>query len=143
MFAEAIGRRGLAAGLILALCACATTERTHGVKPAGFLRDYSQLETGRSGQALLVYLNPSADFSQYNTYNFFTDAGPDSTSYRGLFTQYMVTAIDREMQKRGYSKSNAPDLLVNFNANFQDKTKQTNVPTKNQMLKMATITDCQ
>jgi len=69
------------------------------------------------------------DFSQYRTYNFFADAGPDSTNYKSLFTQYMTTAIEREMEKRGYQKSENPDLLVNFNANFQDKTKVTTSPS--------------
>ncbi len=73
--------------------------------------------------------DPTVDFSAYKSYNFFADAGPDSTSYQGLFTQYMVIAIDREMQSRGYQKSDDPDLLVNFNANFQDKTKVTTTPS--------------
>jgi len=72
--------------------------------------------------------DPGVDFSKFKTYNFFSDAGPDDTSYQSLFTQYMIAAIDREMQGRGYQKSDSPDLLVNFNANFQDKTKVTTTP---------------
>ena len=71
----------------------------------------------------------AVDFSQYRTYNFFSDAGPDSKNYKSLFTQYMTTAIEQEMEKRGYQKSANPDLLVNFNANFQDKTKVTTSPS--------------
>ena len=71
----------------------------------------------------------AVDFSQYRTYNFFSDAGPDSTNYKSLFTQYMTTAIEREMEMRGYQKSANPDLLVNFNANFTDKTKVTTSPS--------------
>jgi hypothetical protein len=70
-----------------------------------------------------------ADFSQYRTYNFFSDAGADGQNYQSLFTQYMITAIEREMESRGYQKSAQPDLLVNFNANFQDKTKVTTSPS--------------
>ena len=73
--------------------------------------------------------DPTADFGQYKTYNFYADAGPDNTNYQGLFTQYMVVAIDREMQSRGYQKTDDPDLFVNFNANFQDKTKVTTSPS--------------
>lgn len=36
--------------------------------------------------------DPTADFSQYNTYNFFADAGPEQTNYQSFFSQYMVTA---------------------------------------------------
>jgi len=71
----------------------------------------------------------TVDFSQYNTYNFYEGAGPESDSYQSLFSQYMVTAINKEMQDRGYTLSDAPDLLVNFNANLQDKTKVTTSPS--------------
>jgi hypothetical protein len=67
----------------------------------------------------------TADFASYETYNFIQDAGPDTGNYDSLFTQYMVTAIDIEMQNRGYTKASNPDLLVNFNAVLQDKTKVT------------------
>jgi len=50
-------------------------------------------------------------------------AGPDHDSYQSFFSQYMVAAITIEMEKRGYTKSDDPDLLVNFNAVLEDKTK--------------------
>ena len=37
----------------------------------------------------------------------------------------MLEAITIEMDKRGYSKSDNPDLLVDFNAYIQDQTKVT------------------
>jgi hypothetical protein len=70
----------------------------------------------------------TADFGQYRTYNFYSDAGPEDTNYQSLFSQYMTTAIEREMDARGYEKSDDPDLLVNFNARLQDKTKVTSSP---------------
>jgi len=73
--------------------------------------------------------DPTADFSQYKTYNFFADAGPEQTNYQSFFSQYMVAAISREMDSRGYMKSNDPDLLVNFNAMLQEKTKVTTTPS--------------
>ena len=73
--------------------------------------------------------DPSADFSQYKTYNFFADAGPEQTNYQSFFSQYMVAAISREMDSRGYVRSNDPDLLVNFNAMLQEKTKVTTTPS--------------
>lgn len=71
----------------------------------------------------------SVDFSQYKTYNYIEGAGPNSDNYQSLFSQYMVTAIDKEMAARGYTLSDTPDLLVNFNANLQDKTKVTTSPS--------------
>ena len=71
----------------------------------------------------------TVDFGQYTTYNFYEGAGPDTDNYQSLFSQYMVRAIDIEMQKRGYRKvDNDPDLLVNFNAILQEKTKVTTTP---------------
>jgi len=73
--------------------------------------------------------DPTADFSQYNTYNFFSDAGPEDTNYQSFFSQYMIGAITIEMDKRGYVKSNDPDLLVNFNAILQEKTDVRTTPS--------------
>ena len=60
------------------------------------------------------------------------DVGISSTTlvlttrvYESLFTKYMLEAIEIEMNQRGYTKSDNPQLLVNFNAVVQDKTKVT------------------
>jgi uncharacterized protein DUF4136 len=82
-----------------------------------------------SGPQIDSAYDQGIDFGQYKTYNFFSDAGPDNTNYKSLFTQYMIAAIDREMRSRGYQKADDPDLLVNFNANFEDKTKVTTSPS--------------
>ena len=80
-----------------------------------------------SGSLRSAY-DDSSDFSQYNTYNFYEGAGPETTQYQSLFSQYMVTAITKEMETRGYTMSNDPDILVNFNARLEDKTKVTTSP---------------
>ena len=78
-----------------------------------------------SGPKILYDYDRSANFGAYRTYNFMEDAGPDTGDYQSFFTRYMIDAITIEMEKRGYTKSDNPDLLVNFNANLQDKTKVT------------------
>lgn len=60
-----------------------------------------------------------ADFGSYRTYNFIASGG--GQEYRSLFNKYMTEAISIEMEKRGYVRSDDPDLLVNFNAILQDK----------------------
>ena len=45
---------------------CATTRQARRVETSGFLEDYSQLQVGKPGEALLVYINPEADFSAYD-----------------------------------------------------------------------------
>jgi len=85
---------------------------------------------GCSSQAKLRSdYDDSIDFANYTTYNYFADAGPDDSNYQSLFTQYMIEAIDTEMQNRGYTLSTTPDLLVNFNIQVQDKTKVTTSPS--------------
>ena len=84
--------------------------------------------SGCAGDPIRSDYDPTADFSQYNTYNFFADAGPEDTNYQSFFSQYMVAAITREMEMRGYTKSNDPDLLVNFNAILQEKTDVRTTP---------------
>jgi hypothetical protein len=86
--------------------------------------------TGCSSQSKLrSAYDDTLDFGQYSTYNFYSDPGPDESEYQSLFTQYMIAAIDKEMQARGYTISDAPDLLVNFNIQVQDKTKVTTSPS--------------
>jgi hypothetical protein len=82
-----------------------------------------------SGGNILADYDKAADFGSYKTYNFYEGAGPDHDGYNSFFSQYMVNAITIEMEKRGYTKSDNPDLLVNFNANLQDKTKVTTTPS--------------
>ncbi len=82
-----------------------------------------------SGPDLRSDYDRSANFAEYETYNFFDDAGPGGSNYQDLFSQYAEAAIDKEMQARGYRKTQTdPDLLINFNAILQDKTKVTTSP---------------
>ncbi|MDH4107799.1 MAG: DUF4136 domain-containing protein [Gammaproteobacteria bacterium] len=81
-----------------------------------------------SGGKIRSDFDKTVDFSDYRTYNFFADAGPDTSGYQSLFSQYMTKAIDREMVARGYQKSDDPDLLINFNARLEDKTKVSTSP---------------
>jgi uncharacterized protein DUF4136 len=76
-----------------------------------------------SGPSILSDYDHSAPFDSYTTYNFMEGAGPDDDNYQSFFSRYVIEAITIEMENRGYTKSDDPDLLVNFNANLQDKTK--------------------
>ena len=78
-----------------------------------------------SGPDVMSDYDRDAPFGTYKTYNFMEGAGPGGSDYQSFFSQYMVTAITIEMEQRGYVKSDNPDLLVNFNAILQDKTKVT------------------
>jgi len=86
------------------------------------------LAAGCSSNKIRSDYDPTADFSQYRTYNFFEGAGPEDTNYQSFFSRYMVAAISREMEARGYVKSDDPDLLVNFNAILEEKTNVRTTP---------------
>jgi hypothetical protein len=81
-----------------------------------------------SGPDLRSDYDKTVDFSQYKTYDFFPNAGPGTGEYQSLFSKYVKDAVIKEMEARGYTRSNNPDLLLNFNANLQDKTKVTTSP---------------
>ena len=57
------------------------------------------------------------------------DAGPNIESYEGFFAQYVKEAVGIEMEKRGYSRSDTPDLLVNFNLQTEEKTQISTTPS--------------
>jgi len=86
---------------------------------------FASLAGCSTGGSLRSDYDRGADFGSYRTWDFMKNAGPDYAGYESLFTQYMLEAITIEMNKRGYTKSGSPDLLVDFNAFVQDQTKVT------------------
>jgi len=74
-----------------------------------------------SGPDIMSDYDSGANFGDYNTYNFVEGAGPDYGNYQSFFTKHVIAAVTIEMEKRGYTKSDDPDLLVNFNATLDDK----------------------
>ena len=51
--------------VVISPIGCAETQQARETRTAGFLEDYSILRKGAEGEALLVYHNSQADFSQY------------------------------------------------------------------------------
>jgi hypothetical protein len=76
-----------------------------------------------SGPDILVDYDHDAPFGSYNTYNFMEGAGPDHDNYQSFFSKYVIEAVTIEMESRGYTKSDDPDLLINFNANLEESIK--------------------
>jgi Domain of unknown function (DUF4136) len=102
--------------------------RIHRLLTAGVAISAIALSACSSASKIRSDYDKNADFGTYRTYAFIEGAGPHGEGYQSLFTQYMIAAITVEMEKRGYVKSNNPDLLINFNAVLQDKTKVTQSP---------------
>ncbi len=89
----------LIAGAAIALSACATAPRVYSSQ------------------------KPNVDFASYATYGYVAELGTDEPGApQSLLTQYLVAAVDREMQAAGfqYVEEDA-DLLVNFYVETRDR----------------------
>lgn len=67
----------------------------------------------------------TVDFSGYQTFNFYNPMGIEGANYSSILGQMFRDAITREMELRGYTLSDSPDLLMNVSARLDDKTKVT------------------
>lgn len=66
---------------------------------------------------------PETNFSQYKTFAYFKQ-GIDEAKISELDKKRILNAIDNEMQRKGFEKSQTPDLMVNI---FTDSKEQVNV----------------
>jgi hypothetical protein len=78
-----------------------------------------------SGPKIQSDYDHTADFSQYRTYAFFNPMGIENPSYSSIYGSIFRDAISKEMESRGYSVSDNPDLLINVSGRLQDKTQVT------------------
>lgn len=53
------------------------------------------------------------NFSSYKTYNFY-EKGLEKLELNGIDKKRMLAAVDAEMQAKGFTKAEKPDLLVNL-----------------------------
>ena len=81
-----------------------------------------------SGPDIRSDYDRAANFGAYSTYNFVKGAGPDYEGYESLFTKFVIQAVTIEMENRGYTKSDNPDLFINFGARLDDKIDVTTSP---------------
>ena len=70
----------------------------------------------------------SADFARYRTFGFVTPVGADSTEFKSLAVQTMQAAATRQMELRGYTRSDTPDLVINFTGKIEEKADVESVP---------------
>lgn len=67
----------------------------------------------------------TVDFGQYKTYAFFNPMGIENPNYSSIYGSIFREAISKEMESRGYTMSDNPDLLINVSGRLEDKTKVT------------------
>jgi len=69
--------------------------------------------------------DPSADFSQYQSYNFFDPMGIEGGYNSPIFGEHFRAAISREMGQRRYRKTDDAGLMVNVTIRSDDRVKMT------------------
>ncbi len=67
--------------------------------------------------------DPAADFSRYQSYDFFDPMGVEGGYNSPIFGEHFRAAISREMGQRAYRKTNSPGLLVNVTMRADDQVK--------------------
>ena len=73
--------------------------------------------------------DPTADFSSYTTYGFLETLSTDKQSYESMESSFLKVAVAQQLDRRGMSYSENPDLLVNFYIHTEEKIRTRSVPT--------------
>lgn len=81
-----------------------------------------------SGPEIRADYDRSADFGKYRTYGFVANAGTDAGDFKSLATQMLQNAASQQMQQRGYTRADNPDLVINFKGKLEEKTDIESVP---------------
>lgn len=81
-----------------------------------------------SGPEIRADYDRAADFGKYRSYGFVANAGTDSGDFKSLSTQMLQNAAAREMEARGYVRSDAPDLVINFKGQLEEKVDIESTP---------------
>jgi hypothetical protein len=81
-----------------------------------------------SGPDIRADYDRAADFGKYRTFGFVAQAGTDTAEFRSLATQALQAAAAREMEARGYTRSDTPDLVINFKGKLEEKTDIESTP---------------
>ena len=83
-----------------------------------------------SGPTIVATTNPGMDLSAFKTYNFFQPLGTDrSGGARTPLSTRLMASMDREMATRGLTRSNTPDLLVDFVVSAEDRIDIRSTPS--------------
>ena len=81
-----------------------------------------------SGPEVRGDYDKAADFGKYRSYGFVAQAGTDTGDVKSLATQILQNAASRQMESRGYTRSDNPDLVINFKGKLEEKTDIESTP---------------
>jgi hypothetical protein len=84
-----------------------------------------------------VQQDSSADFSRFQTFGFLEPLGTDRQGYQTIVSQTLRQAATREMQIRGFRYDpQAPQLLINFGADLNDRMRVNTTTQPNRSMGM-------
>ena len=81
-----------------------------------------------SGPDIRADYDTASDFGKYRTFGFLDASAGDATQFKSLATQNMQSAAAREMEARGYTRSDSADLVINFKGKLEEKTDIESTP---------------
>ena len=67
--------------------------------------------------------DPSVNMSQYKTYDFFSQMAIEGDGYSNLLGQHFRDAISSQMNSRGISQSETPQLQINVTIDAEEKVR--------------------
>lgn len=67
--------------------------------------------------------SPNVNMSQYQSYDFFSQMGIEGDGYSNLLGQHFRDAISSQMNSRGFSQSETPQLQINVSIGAEDKVR--------------------
>lgn len=83
-----------------------------------------------SGPQIASNVNPGTDFEAFQTFNYVQPLGTDrSNGVRTPFSTRLINSMDREMEARGLTLADDPDILVDFTITAQDRIDVRQTPT--------------
>ena len=79
-----------------------------------------------------IYANsdPTADFSKFRTYGFYSELSTDKEGYESLESNFLKVAVAQELESRGYRYDpSSPDIRVNFYIHTKEKIRSQSIPS--------------
>ena len=68
-----------------------------------------------SGPTIVSNVSPGTDFRNFQTYDFMSPLGTDrSGGVQTPLSSRLMSSMSREMEARGLTRSDSPDLLIDF-----------------------------
>jgi hypothetical protein len=67
--------------------------------------------------------DPGVNLSQFKTYDFFSQMGIEGDNYSNLLGQHFRAAISSQLNTRGFSQSDSPQLQINVSIGAEDKVR--------------------